>query len=907
MEKLSRQTRYSIIIFTAAFFCSCFTSVIGQVRLGLSQGSSDKDKIELSYANPREYEIAEIKVTGLTTLNESALISISGLKVGDRVRIPSDQTSNALKKLWKNGIIGNVELFIDKVEGDKAYLTLSLTERPRLTKIEYQGIGKTHQTEIDKKLTLIRGRVLSDAVIKNAQMTVRSYFVDKAFHNVEVDVIKKPDTLIANGVKLIIDVKKNQKVRINEINFIGNEAFFESRLQSKMKKTNEKLRFKVFSEAFRFVTSLTPKKAYYFVTKSKEVSKEETRDYFSRHVNVNFFKTSKYKEEDYKEDKKNVINFYNSKGYRDAIIVSDSIYSVSNRGINVDINVFEGKKYYFRDIIWTGNFIYTDEQLDQVLGIKKGDVYDMELIQKKISFNPNGTDLGALYMDFGYLFFNVDPVEVEIDGDSIDVEMRIHEGEQATINKVIVKGNDRTNDHVIMREIRTLPGSKFSRSELVRTQRELSQLGYFDPEQIGIQPIPNPADGTVDIEYTLVERPSDNIELSGGWGGFFGFVGTVGLAFNNFSVRNIPNFDKWRPLPIGDGQKLSLRIQANGKQFQNYSLTFTEPWLGGRKPNSFQFGVNRSVQRTGIFNFGGQRDPNPGSMKLTSFSLGLGKRLRWPDDFFTINNTISFTLYEFDNFNWGSTSSQLGIETGAARNIKYNFTLARNSIDQLMFPRSGSSLSFSVSLTPPYSLFNSIDYETAPRREMFEWVEYHKWMFDASFFQKVFGNLVFNARAHVGLIDTYTKKAVTGPFDRFQLGGDGLAGNMFILGYDVIGLRGYENNTVTPPYYRQQSGGNELVGGVAYNKYVLELRYPVTLSPQSTIFVLGFAEGGNNFHKTSDFNPFKLYRSAGIGARIFMPAFGLMGIDWGYGFDRLPGTSEISGAQFHFTIGHQFR
>jgi len=877
----------------------------GQIKLGLDRkDDSDDDNVEISYANPREYEIAEIKVTGLTTLNENAIISITGLKVGDKVRIPSDATSNAIKKLWKNGIIGNVALYISKIEGDKAYLTLELTERPRLSRIEFEGISKTQISDLNENLDLIRGRVLSDAVVKNAEFAVRDYFVDKGYMNVDVDIVKQPDTLIANGVKLIIEIDKNQKVKINQLNFMGNEAFYDSRLNSKMKNTNEKLHFKAFQELFRFGTSLTPKKAFNFLTKSHDVDKEQLKDYLSRNINVNFFKTSKFKKDEYKDDKKALINFYNSKGYRDAEILSDSIYAINKKEININIKVKEGQKYYFRNILWTGNFIYTAEQLDRVLGVKKGDVYDMDLIQKKISFNPNGTDLGALYMDYGYLFFSVDPVETEIIGDSIDVEMRIHEGEQATINKIIVTGNDRTNDHVIMREIRTLPGQKFSRSDLIRTQRELSQLGYFDPENIGIEPMPNMADGTVDIKYSLVEKPSDQIELSGGWGGYYGFIGTVGLSFNNFSVKNIPHFDKWRPLPIGDGQKLSLRIQANGKQFQMYSLTFTEPWLGGKKPNSFTFGVNRSVSRN---YFPGYTVGDGGSMKLTSVSVGLGKRIRWPDDYFSISNSISYTLYEFDNFGT-SANAQLGFTSGAARNLMYTFAITRNSVDQPMYPRSGSSISLSVGLTPPYSLFNNIDYNHAEKSEMFKWVEYHKWMFDASFYQKLIGNLVFNARAHFGLIDTYSKEAPTGPFDRFQLGGDGLAGNNFILGYDVIGLRGYENNQITPPYYNGNSGGgDELIGGVAYNKYVLELRYPVTLSPQSTIFVLGFAEAGNNFHSIGDINPFNVYRSAGFGARIFMPAFGLMGIDWAYGFDRLPGAPDVSGSQFHFTIGQQFR
>lgn len=907
LERLKKVKKYKLTILSIFFILSAQT-MYGQIKLGVGSDSNDDDEIELSYANPREYEIADIKVTGVETLNENALISISGLKVGDRIKIPSDATANAIKKLWENGIIGNVTIYITKVEGDKAWLNIELAERPRLTRIEFEGVNKTQTSDLNENLELIRGRVLSDAVVKNAQLTVRNYFIDKGYLNTDVDIVKRPDTLITNGMKLLINVDKKKKVRINRVNFTGNEAFYDSRLKSKMKETNEKLRFHLFREAFKFFTSFGPKKALNFFTKSHKVDKEGVKEYLSKNVNVNFFKPSKFNRDKYKEDKKSLISFYNSKGYRDATIVSDSIYSISNKEINIDIHVDEGKKYYFRDIIWTGNFIYSDEQLDRVLGVEKGDVYNMELIQKKISFNPQGTDINGLYMDNGYLFFQIQPVEVNIVDDSIDVEMRIHEGEQATINKVIVKGNDRTNDHVIYREIRTLPGQKFNRSLLIRTQRELSQLGYFDPEQIGIQPIPHPSDGTVDIEYTLVERPSDQIELSGGWGGYFGFVGTVGLIFNNFSVKNIPNFDKWRPLPVGDGQKLSLRVRANGKQFQNYSFQFTEPWLGGRKPNSFTIGLNRSVQRTFSrdprtfsFNFGS----NSGKLALTSISLGLGKRVRWPDDYFSINNTLSFTFYEFEDFT--STSNiQLGFSTGTARNLSYQFQVSRNSIDQPMFPRSGSSVTLGITLTPPYSLFNDIDYETATREEMFKWVEYHKWMFDAEYYQSVVGNLVLNARAHYGFIDTYSSKAPTGPFDRFQLGGDGLAGNNFILGYDVIGLRGYENNTITPPNYGYRTT-EEINGGVAYNKYVLELRYPVSLNPQSTIYVLGFAEAGNNFYKLEDFNPFSTYRSAGFGARIFMPAFGLLGIDWGYGFDTLPGRNEPSGAQFHFSIGRQIR
>jgi outer membrane protein insertion porin family len=897
---------------------------LGQVKVGLGSNSKSAnapksdDKIALSYANPREFEIADIEVTGLETIDKNALISLSGLKVGDKVRIPSQTTSNAIKKLWNRGIIGNVALYISKVEGDKAYLVLELTERPRLTRIFLKGVNKSQQTDIKENLDLIKGKIVSDAVLKNAELTVKDYFVDKGFLNTDVRIEQQKDSIITNGVLLNIHVDKKSKVRINRIKFAGNKDIPDDKLRSKFKKTNEKLRFDVFQDGFRMVKSTTPKSAWNFLTKTKETSFDDVKNYFGESVNVNFFKSSKFMKDEFKADKTKLITYYNSKGYRDARVISDSIYDARANEINIDISVEEGNRYYFGDITWNGNFVRTDEQLDQVLGVKKGDVYDMELIQKKLNFNPNGIDISSLYMDYGYLFFSVNPVEVRIHDDSIDVEMRIYEGEQARINSIIITGNDRTNDHVIRREIRTLPGDLFNRNLLIRTQRELSQLGYFDPEQIGINPVPNMADGTVDIEYSLVEKPSDQVELSGGWGGFYGFVGTVGLVFNNFSLRNITNFKTWKPLPVGDGQRLALRVQANGRIYQNYSLTFTEPWLGGKKPNSLTIGINRSVIRNQ--NFYSQQEI--GSMVMNTISAGLGKRLKWPDDYFTMSNTISYTQYNFDNFT-SSGNNQIGFNTGTARNLKYNLTIARNSVDSPMFPRTGSSLSLSVDLTPPYSLFRDPTYyedaegQEASPEKLYGWVEYHKWMFDASYYQKLFGDLVFSARAHLGFIGTYSDYAPTGPFDRFQMGGSGLSGaNNWIVGYDLIALRGYEDNRVTPPHFNKPRaiGGvpieRGLNGGVSYNKFVFELRYPLTMSQASTIFVLGFAEAGNNFHTLQDFDPFDNYRSIGFGARIFMPAFGLLGIDWGYGFDAIPdGTPnpKPSGGQFHFSIGQQFR
>lgn len=893
----------SLLLFTIS------GTATAQFKLGLGSTpktlqKNDDDKIALSYANPREYEIAEIKVIGLETIDKNALISLSGLKVGDKIKIPSQTTSSAIKKLWNRGIIGNVALYLSKVEGDKAYLVLQLTERPRLTRIFLKGINKTQESDIKENLDLIKGKIVSDAVLKNAELTVKKYFIDKGFLNTTVNIEQQKDTIITNGVLLNIKVDKKSKVRINRINFKGNHDFTDDKLRSKFKKTNEKLRFDVFNDGFDILRKTTPKSAWTFLTKSHTVTKEDIKNYFGESVNVNFFKTSKFKKTEFKEDKEKLITYYNSKGYRDARIISDSIYNADDNEINIDLKVEEGNKYYFGDIAWRGNFVYGDDILNKVLGVKKGDVYDMDLIQKKLNFNPNGEDISSLYMDFGYLFYQINPVEVRINNDSIDVEMRITEGEQAKINKIIITGNDRTSDHVIRREIRTLPGQYFNRSLLIRTQRELSQLGYFDPEQIGINPVPNMADGTVDIEYSLVERPSDQVELSGGWGGYYGFVGTVGLVFNNFSLRNITNFKAWKPLPVGDGQRLSLRVQANGRIYQNYSFTFTEPWLGGKKPNSLTVGANRSVIRNTDFYL-----QEHGSMIMNTVSAGLGKKLRWPDDYFSMSNTLSFTHYIFDNF-VSSGNNQIGFNTGVAHNLKYNLTISRNSVDNPMFPRSGSELSLSVDLTPPYSLFRDPSfYNDADPEKLYGWVEYHKWMFDAKYYQKLLGKLVFSARAHFGFIGTYSDYAPTGPFDRFQMGGSGLSGaNNWIVGYDLIALRGYQDNYVTPPGYgKPYSSDFGLNGGVSYDKFVFELRYPVTMSQASTIYVLGFAEAGNNFHTLQDFNPFNNYRSLGFGARIFMPAFGLLGIDWGYGFDTLPGETKPSGGQFHFSIGQQFR
>jgi len=852
---------------------------------------------------PKEVIIGDIQVKGLETLDMNAIISLSGLKIGDNIKIPGDEITNVIKKLMRNGIIEDISISYKPMEGDEVTIIIKVVERPRLTRYSFEGVTSTQKTELSEEVELIRGRVLTDALLKNSEMSVRRYFVEKGYLNTEVNIETKDDSLITNGVQMVINVVKKNKVKINKINIYGNESFEASRIKKKMKKSNEFVRFHLVRDMVNTVTETSPSDLVDFFTEREDLTMKEVKEYLSSAVKLNIFSTSKFIEEEYQEDKNLLIAFYNSKGYRDAEIISDSVYFVDKNMINIDITVDEGSRYYFGDISWTGNYVYPDTLLNKVFAIQKGDVYDLELVQKKLQFDPTGTDISAIYMDNGYLFFNVVPVETRIENDTIDLEMRIYEGEQATIKDIIISGNDRTYDHVIRREIRTLPGQYFNRSALIRTQRELSQLGYFDPEAIGINPIPNPVDGTVDIEYSLVERPSDQIELSGGWGGLTGFVGTVGIVFNNFSIKNIPKLENWRPLPIGDGQKLSVRVQSNGPSFQNYSLSFTEPWLGGKKPNSLTVSLNRSVQKPNdrlnrFYERAGFNSFNRGTFILNGATVSYGRRLEKPDDFFTLTHSVSYMQYFLDQFSFAR-----GISDGSYNNLTFNTTLARNSIDNPMFPRTGSSLSLSLSVTPPYSMFRN-NVADLPDDEKFRNLEFHKWMFDAKHYIKVAGDLVLEAKAHMGFIGAYNQDLGVGPFERFVMGGSGLAGTQgqFILGSDIISMRGYDDNSLTPTDPLTQD-----FGGTVYNKIGLELRYPLSLKPAATIYVLGFADAGNNWLSFKDYDPFNMFRTAGIGARIFMPAFGLLGIDWGVAFDNQIGNLTPRQQTFQFTMGQQFR
>jgi outer membrane protein insertion porin family len=859
-------------------------SFISQAQLRGAMGQRSPvaaNALELNYAEPKEYEIAEITTTGSRYYDGNSMISLSGLRVGDRIKVPGDGITSAIKKLMGQGILEEVEVDASKIEGDKIWLNLAIKERPRLFKLEYSGIRKGEQETLTEKIKTYKGKIVTATVKKNIDLAIRKFYQDKGYLNVNVKIIEKSDSVRGNNATMKIDISKGNKVKISKIQFEGVSELSERTVRRKLKNTKQKAIYRLFSP-------------------------------------------SKYIPKKFEEDKGKLVDFYNKKGYRDAQIIMDSVYKDSPKTVKIIMKIDEGKQYHYRNIYWEGNYIYPDTVLTEVLGIKKGDVYNVEDLEKRLNGKP-GEDVSSAYMDNGYLFYQCEPVETAVAGDSIDITFRITEGKQATINKVILNGNTKTSDHVVMREIRTLPGQKFSKSAIIRTVRELSTIGYFNPEKISPNPIPK-SDGTVDIEYNVEEKPSDQIELSGGWGGYIGFVGTLGVTFNNFSARNIGNLSAWKPLPSGDGQKLSVRFQANGASFQNYSLSFTEPWLGGKKPNSFSVTLSRSISYpykiqqynrlntlgSGQFGqFGGQfgqfgggfigsglglglgvaqsdsaiQAQDEAHFNSTSLSFSLGKRLKWPDDYFSLSNSLSFQLIDVKNLPF------YGYPEGQSVSASFVTNFSRNSIDNPTFPRSGSSFSLTASLTPPYSLFGGNNSNL---------IEYHKWMFDASWFTPITSKLVFHMRTHLGFLGSYSPDKDITRFERFDLGGSGMQTGFNVISRDIIALRGYKDRALG-------SNGSVPSGGVAYNKFVMEVRYPVSLNPSATIFLLGFAEGGNNFANYKEYNPFKLYKSAGFGARIFMPAFGMIGIDYGFAFDKIPGVSDGGRQAFTFSIGQQIR
>ena len=807
-----------------------------------SQISIGSDLSEIDYSTPKEYEIGGITVTGVQFLDNNMLIMLSGLSVGDKITIPGDKISGAIDKLWEQGLFENIKISVSKISDKTIFLDIYLQERPRLSKFKFTGIRKGEADKVREEIKLTSGDVITENLISRASNNIENYFNKKGFLNAKATIKLISDTSVTNSVFLEINVQKNKKVKIKNINIHGNEFLTDNKVRRYLKETKQK----------RF---------------------------------WHIFKSSKFIQEDYKADLEKVIEKYNELGFRDSKIVKDSISKNNNKSITLDLWIYEGKKFFFRDINFVGNTKYSSKQLSEILKIKKGDTYNQKALEQNLSFNPNGYDISSLYMDDGYLFFQAIPVEMQVDNDSIDIEIRIREGKQARINKVTVKGNSKTNDHVVIREIKTIPGQLFSRSDIIRTTRELAQLRYFNAETIKPVPTPNPEDGTVDIEYQVEETSSDQVELSGGWGGGM-VVGTLGLSFNNFSARNIFKKNAWRPLPAGDGQKLSLRGQTNGKYYYSVSASFTEPWLGGKKPNSLSVSIYHSKQTNGY----DSESSDYASLTINGGSVGLGKRLRWPDDYFTIFHSLSLQNYVLNNY-----GSLFSFSDGYANNLNYSLTIARNSIDAPIYARSGSEISLTLQLTPPFSMFSSKDYTNLSDQDKFKWIEYHKWKFKASWFFNLTGKWVLNTKARFGFVGFYNSDIGYPPFERFYLGGDGLSGYA-LDGRELIALRGYGNNTLTP------KTGTNYVGGNVYDKFTVELRYPLSLNPNATIYGLAFMEGGNAWKSFKEFNPYNMYKAAGFGVRIFLPMFGMLGLDWGYGFDKVPGFTDAAGGQFHFSI-----
>ncbi len=849
-----------------------------QVTLG-------QDLININYADPKTYEIGGITISGVKYLDNNVLKMLSGLNTGDKIKIPGEDIPTAIRKLWDQGLFENIIISIVGRHGDIIFLNIDLKERPRLTKFSFSGIRKAEADNLRDEINLTRGDVVTDNLIIRTTNIIKNHYVDKGYLECDINISQVADTIHKNSITLVIDIKKHKKVKIYEINIHGNKYLSAQKIKSAFKETKEKGTFKPLQN----IDSLL----FVIIKAALHLDIEEIftafNEYAHENIKIRIFKSSKFIEEDYDEDKINLINLYNELGYRDAKIVKDSIYRSGENTLDIDITIDEGNKYYFRNIKWIGNTKYTSEELNNRLKIQKGDIYNKELLETNLSFNPNGYDVSSLYLDDGYLFFTANPVEVQVENDSIDLEIRIREGKQARINKVSIKGNTRTSDHVVIRELRTRPGQLFSRTDIIRTTRELAQLRYFDPESIVPNIVPDAASSTVDIEYVVEETSSDQIELSGGWG-YGRIIGTVGVSFNNFSLKNFFKKGAWRPIPTGDGQKLSLRLQTYGKGYFSYSVSFTEPWLGGKKPNAFSVSYYHSLYSNGL----PKGDINRSSFVINGISFGLGKRLLWPDDFFTLYQGINLQLYNLSNY---SRIFSFGTGNGDFNNINYNITFARNSISSPIYPRYGSEVSLSLELTPPYSLFSNKDYSTLDDNEKYKWIEYHKWKFNASWYMELLDKLVLSVRTKFGFLGTYNEQIGVTPFERFYLGGDGLSGYNNLDGREIIGMRGYGNETITPGYYI-----NKNIGGTIYSKYTFEIRYPLSLNPNATIYALGFLEAGNAWLTFDSFDPFEVKRAAGFGVRVFLPMFGLLGLDWGYGFDDIPGIPGANGGQFHFSI-----
>jgi outer membrane protein insertion porin family len=816
-----------------------------------AQLQDNTNPVIIDYDEPQKYEIGGIEVSGNTFTPDNIIVLVAGLTKGQSITIPGDDISLAIDKLWKQQRFSDIEIGILKTEGSKIFLNIHVKERPRLSKYSIKGLKKAETNNVRDEISLTKNQLITEDLVNATRREIKEYFHEKGYYTVNTTFKEEEDPEKPNYQILRIDINRGKKVMLQDIVFAGNDNVEDKKLRKLLK----------------------PKRKY---------------------KKLNLFASSKFVTETYEETKPAILQTYSSLGYRDASLLYDSVIQVAEDRVVLKIGINEGIKYYFRDIKWTGNTKYRTSLLDTLLGIKRGDVYDQSKLESKLFMSENGFDISSLYMDDGYLFFNVNPVEILVEGDSIDLEMRIYEGKQATVSRVTVVGNDKTSDFVALRVIRTRPGDKFSRSDIQRSMRELAQLGFFDPEGLDVNPVPNPQNGTVDIEYRVTEKPSDQIEASGGWGGFGGFVGTLGLTLNNFSSRKMFEKGGWNPIPAGDGQKLSIRAQSNGPQFQGYNFSFTEPWLGGKKPNSLSVSLFHNVQST--FSFESDRP----KFTTSGATIGFGKQLKFPDDYFSFQSSVTYQRYGLNDWaNFGS--AELGFTNGVANNLSFTNVLARNSTNHPIYPTEGSSFSASVQMTPPFSLFSNNKDFTSPdlsAQDRFKWIELVKTKFSGQWFLGIGQGkrqLVVSPAYRFGAVSPWNKDVGYSPFELFRVGGSGLS-NFVLYGTDIISQRGYDEGRVSDPVAGQQ-------GLPIYTKYTLEVRYPLTVGQSSTIYAQTFLEAGNAYRSFEEFNPFNVRRAGGVGVRLFLPMFGLLGVDYAWAMDPLP---QEQGGQFHFFIGQQF-
>ena len=820
------------------------------------EGSS----VEVDYNAPKTYVVGGVRVSGIKYLGENQLLSVLGIRPGDSVTIPGDDVSAAVKRIWLQGAASNIGFYVDSVSAgrDTAWFRLDIQERPRVVTWNYRGIKNSERDDLKDKLNLRRATPLSEYVKASSIKTIKDYFKEKGFADVDVKVLVEPDTMIRNAVRVTFDVDKGKKLKIKEISYEGNDEITKFKLDKSMKKTKD---------------------AKWY----------------------NLFTSKKFQEKEYASDKEKLLEVFNEAGYRDAKIVKDSLYRRAEDGkLGIHFVFDKGKKYYFRNITWTGNSEYTEDQLNSVLRINRGDVYDVVTMEKRLYSGEKEGDISIrkMYSDNGFLFFNVTPVEINIEGDSVDVEMRLVEGKPATFNNIIINGNTVTNEKVVRRAVFTRPGYLYRQSDFERSVREISSMGHFDAEYAvdpakGYNLIPNSVNNTVDIAYNVQEKANSQLELSGGWGNKM-FVGTVGVSFNNFSTSNFFRKEAWRPVPLGDAQTMSIRFQTNGSYYTAFTANFVEPWLTGKKPTSLNISAYFTRQTNSYSTYYYQVLNDDQFMEVYGAAVGLGTRLKWPDNYFVLYNALNWQSYNLQDWNYYFIYS-----TGRSHNISWSTTLSRNSTDQSIYPRRGSDFSLGLQITPPWSMmkknWRDIDYKSMSVEDHYRWIEYHKWTFKGALYTPIVGDLVLMTRAQFGYLGYFNKNWGYSPFEGFILGGDGMSGyNTY--GNEVIGLRGYENYSLTPYI------GNAYAGYV-YDKFTVELRYPVIMQPSSTIFALVFLEGGYSWSDISSFNPFQIKRSAGVGLRVFLPVVGLLGVDWGYGFDTEAGKDK---SHFHFMIGQQF-